>query len=255
MQDYFAVNSIGQIKILHLCPSLRSVLSHWFRGYSKFGNKVPKKREHSTVCCNTKLLSMYFRWTGTGMAAARQLPSNLCTNTHVLADRMAGAQVHETQTASVLPGPPGALQSGPHSIIFLYVLWGRQAAPEGGVGIMAVQHCWRMRGSERIGWLVEVAKGFCEDEGNCDLWFGLDTNGFLHWSHSETQCCGGVSGPQLVSDRIVVNTIKSLTQPQHRPQLFSENLLLLLECLKFQRLILKRLTVYTDKLSVSSVDI
>lgn len=56
------------------------------------------------------------------MAAARQLPSNLCTNTHVLADRMAGAQVHETQTAGVLPGSPVGLQSGPHDLVLLYVL-------------------------------------------------------------------------------------------------------------------------------------
>lgn len=56
------------------------------------------------------------------MAAARQLPSNLCTHSHVPSDRVDGAQVHETQAAVLLQRPPGALQSGPHAPVLLHGL-------------------------------------------------------------------------------------------------------------------------------------
>lgn len=59
---------------------------------------------------------------GAGMAAARQLPTNLCTHSHVPSNRVDGAQVHETQTAVLLQRPPGALQSGPHTLVLLHVL-------------------------------------------------------------------------------------------------------------------------------------
>lgn len=56
------------------------------------------------------------------MAAARQLPTNLCTHSPVPSDRMDGSQVHETQAGVLLQRPHGALQSGPYTLILLHVL-------------------------------------------------------------------------------------------------------------------------------------
>lgn len=110
-------------------PSLCS-LSHWKGNTVNMGITCRKEGASYCTLLDQVVLSMYFRWAGTGMAASGQLPSNLCTNSHVPADRMAGAQVHETQTAGVLPGSPVGLQSGPHDLVLLYVLWGRQATAD-----------------------------------------------------------------------------------------------------------------------------
>lgn len=59
---------------------------------------------------------------GAGMVAAGQLYSNLCTDRHVPADRVVGAQVHEPQAAVLLQGPPSGLQSGTHTPLLLHVL-------------------------------------------------------------------------------------------------------------------------------------
>lgn len=56
------------------------------------------------------------------MVAAGQLSSNLCTDRHVPADRVVGAQVHEPQAAVLLQGPPSGLQSGTHTPLLLHVL-------------------------------------------------------------------------------------------------------------------------------------
>lgn len=62
------------------------------------------------------------RSAGSGNAAARQLPTNLCTHSHVPSDRLDGAQVHETQAAVLLQSRHGVLQSGPDALVLLYVL-------------------------------------------------------------------------------------------------------------------------------------
>lgn len=62
------------------------------------------------------------RSAGAGVASARQLPTDLCTDSHVPSDCVDGAQVHETQAALLLQRPPGALQSGRHVVVFLHVL-------------------------------------------------------------------------------------------------------------------------------------
>lgn len=86
-----------------------------------------------------------FRSAGAGMATARQLPTNLCTHSHVPSDRVDGAQVHETPAAVLLQRPPGALQSGPHTPLLLHVLWGKQAAWHWetwrSAAITAASHC------------------------------------------------------------------------------------------------------------------
>lgn len=62
------------------------------------------------------------RSAGARMAAARQLPTNLCLHSHVPPDRVDGAQVHEAQAAILQQRPPGALQSGPHTLVLLHVI-------------------------------------------------------------------------------------------------------------------------------------
>lgn len=72
--------------------------------------------------------SRCFRSAGTRHAAARQLPTDPGTDSHVSPGRVDGAQVHEAQAAVLLQRRHDALQSGPHAPVFLHVLWGEPSA-------------------------------------------------------------------------------------------------------------------------------